>query len=217
MKVSLFLSVSHCQCFPELSSTWRFPSFGNWLVCVSIAGCMIRPGRLVILASSRERYDIYFSNPRPWEWKMHVSSLAKAVRVIIYASVSSPTPRPYWWGVWQVMHDASLFPFPVPSPAPCSCPHRFLRTPNRTLSVCPSFDKHLSGSNLDLKSVHHPQLHSASLRSPPGLFSPYFRLLWLPLNLPLVSLLFMYLRHPFYKDTQLFVICKDLRSKLRVI
>ena len=84
--------------------------------CASIAGCMIRLGRLVILASSRERYDIYFSTPRPWGWKMHVSSLAKAVWVIIYASVSSPMPRPYWSGVWRVMHDPLYSPFPAPPP-----------------------------------------------------------------------------------------------------
>lgn len=37
--------------------------------CASTAGCMIRPGRLVILASSGERYDIYFSNPDPEDEK----------------------------------------------------------------------------------------------------------------------------------------------------
>lgn len=141
----LFLMLSWASPLPE-----RFSHRGvGW--CVSIAGCMIRPGRLVILARSRERYDIYFSNPRPWGWKMHVSSLAKAVWVIIYASVSSPMSRPYWSGVWQVTHDASHS-----LPPPCSRPLRLLPTPNGTLSACPSFDKHLSSSNLDPESAHHP-------------------------------------------------------------
>lgn len=152
--------------------------------CVSTAGCMIRPGRLVILASSRERYDIYFSNPRPWGWKMHVSSLAKAVWVITYASVSSPMSRPYWLGVWQVMHDASLL-FPLLIPLLYTLPF-----PKATLSVCPSIDKHLSTSNLDLTMFSSCPL--PSLYSPLGPISLYFWLLRLPLNLLHVWLSFMY-------------------------
>lgn len=86
----------------------------------------------------------------------------------------------------------------MPHSPPC-CPHSLLGTPNRTLSACPSFDKHLSSSNLDPESAHHHRLLPASLHSPGGLFSPYFRLLWLPLNLLLVSLPFMYLHLPFRK------------------
>lgn len=84
------------QCFSIFFHPEGFSHLG-FGGCVSTAGCMIRPGRLVILASSGERYDIYFSNPWPWGWKMHVSSLAKAVWVIIYASVSSPMSRPTGW------------------------------------------------------------------------------------------------------------------------
>lgn len=157
---------------------------------------MIRSGRLVILANSRERYDIYFSNSWPWGYKMYVSSLANEVWVIIYASVSSPVSWPYWSGVWQVMHDTSLL---LPLPPPCSCPCCLLPIPNRTLSVCPSFDKHLSSSNLDLESACHPQLPLVSLYSAFILSSPYFRLLRLPLNLLLGSLRFMYLHHLFLK------------------
>ncbi len=112
--------------FPSSPLPEGFSHLGlGW--CVSIAGCMFRSGRLVILASSRERYDIYFSNPWPWGWKMHVSSLAKAVWVIIYASVSSPMSQPYWSGVWQVIHDASLYPFSMPPSPPCSCLHPLTR------------------------------------------------------------------------------------------
>lgn len=39
---------------------------------------------------------------------MHVSSLAKALRIIIYTSVSSSMSQPYWPGVWQLMYDFSL-------------------------------------------------------------------------------------------------------------
>lgn len=177
-------------------------------LCVSIAGCMIRPGRLVILASSRERYDIYFSNPWPWRWKMHASSLAKAVWVIIYASVSSPMSRPYWSAVWQVMHDASLYP-----PSPTTPVHIASSPP---LSVCPYFDKHLSSSNLDPESAHHPQLPSASLHSPTGLFFTLLSTFTAPSkSSPCLSSL--YVSPPsIYKDTRLFVICKDMRHKLHV-
>lgn len=97
---------------------------------------------------------------------MHVSSVAKAVQIIIYASVSSSMPRPYWPGVWQVMHDASL------PPLPSSCPHLLLYTPNRTAVVSPFFEKHLSTTNLDPESAHHPE--EPSLRNPFGIFSRVF-------------------------------------------
>lgn len=178
--------------------------------CVSTAGCMIRPGRLVILASSRERYDIYFSNPRPWGWKMHVSSLAKAVWVITYASVSSPMSRPYWLGVWQVMHDTSLL---LPLLTRRSCTHRLF--PNLTLSVCPSIDEHLSTSNLDLKSAHRVQPLSTSLLLQS--LRSYFTLL-LTFKAPSKSspCRFLNVSSPssIYKDRRRFVKCKDMCSIL---
>lgn len=162
--------------------------------CVSTAGCMIRPGRLVILASSRERYDIYFSNPRPWGWKMHVSSLAKAVWVITYASVSSPMSRPYWLGVWQVMHDASLL-FPLPSPHPAPVHIAFPQSPH-----CQSVPPLISTCQLQTLTWSQLTMFSScplpSLYSPLGPISLYFWLLRLPLNLLHVWLFFMY---PFKK------------------
>lgn len=97
-----FLMLTRSLIYPTGSAIWEVGR------CASTAGRMISPGRLVIWASSRDRDDIYFSNPRPWGWKMHVSSLAKVVWVIIYACVSSSVSWPYWLGVWYVMHDASL-------------------------------------------------------------------------------------------------------------
>lgn len=49
------------------------------------------PRRVSNLSRRLERDDIYFSNPWPWGWKMHVSGSAKAAQIIIYASVSSPS------------------------------------------------------------------------------------------------------------------------------
>jgi len=139
--------ISHASHSSPLHEGFSHLGFG-W--CVSIMGCMIRPGRLVILASSRERHDIYFSNPRPWGWKMHVWSLAKEVWVIIYASVSSPTP--------DLTGGVSDRWCMICHPLPCVCPHRIQTNPKRTLSVCPSFDKHPSSSNLDTKSAPLPRL-----------------------------------------------------------
>lgn len=96
---------------------------------------------------------------------MHVSGSAKAAQIIIYASVSSPMPRPHWLGVWQVMHDASLLGCPAPACFTAS---------KTTASFCPCFEKHLSNANLDLESARLPQ-HFLCLRC----LSIYSGVFWL--------------------------------------
>lgn len=179
----------HSTTFPSSSLPVGFSDLGDgW--CVRTAGCMIRPGRLVILASSRERYDIYFSNPRPWGWKMHVSSLAKAIWVIIYASVcpvlcldlSARCLTGDAWCLTLTLLPPALLLSTCPLRQPTSRGHHQCAAP--LISTCQV--QTLTWSHLTIRSF---------------LCSPYIWLLALPQNV-FLSLL--------YEHIQLLVICKDM-------
>lgn len=50
-------------------------------------GIWLGSRRVCNLNRCLERDDIYFSNPWPWRWKMHVSGSAKAAQIIIFMPV----------------------------------------------------------------------------------------------------------------------------------